>query len=104
MGTGLLASPGAEDPPPTGVLSCWGEGFSLQQGQCGDPGVLVLPAAAETVAPPALEAHSSTPAGHLTFHGTEALTDPAKTLGERDMGVACPAVGARAWVPEGPWA
>lgn len=40
----------------------------------------------------------------MTFYGTEAFTGPAETLRERDMGVACPAVGSRAGVPEGPWA
>ena len=102
MGAGLLASPGARGPTTHRGSVLLGGGLLSAAGQCGDPGVLVLPAAAETAAPPALEAHSSTPAGHLTFHGTEALIDPAKTLGERDMGVACPAVGPRAWVPAGP--
>ena len=74
---GFTGGPRTHHPP--GPCPTVGGGFSLQQGQCGDSGVLVLLAATETVA---LEAHSSTPAGHLIFYGTEAFTGPAETLGE----------------------
>lgn len=79
IGTGLLASLGARGPTTHPGPVLLGGGFSLQQGQCGDSGVLALLAATETVAP---EADRSTPAGHLIFYGTEAFTGPAETLGE----------------------
>ena len=88
MGAGLLGSPGA--PPPTGGAVLLGGGALSAAGAVRGPRGSGAPSSLETAAPPALEAQSSTPAGHLTFQRDRGPHRPSQDAGREGHGGCVP--------------